>query len=26
VAARGYRFEAGDGSMTVNKTFTFKLH
>jgi protein TonB len=26
VAARGYRFEAGEESMTVNKTFTFKLH
>ena len=26
VAARGYRFEAGEGNMTVNKSFTFKLH
>ena len=25
-AARGYRFEAGEESMTVNKSFTFKLH
>jgi TonB family protein len=25
VAARGYRFEAGEESMTVNKTYTFRL-
>jgi protein TonB len=25
-AARGYRFEVGEGSMAVNKSFTFKLH
>ena len=26
LAARGYRFEAGEESMAVNKTFTFRLH
>lgn len=25
IAARGYRFEAGEESMTVNKSFTFRL-
>ena len=24
-AAHGYRFEAGDGTLTVSKTFTFRL-